>query len=120
MLSPTSSSEFRSIQDSAWLPKTNSLIYIVWVNTETSTMESEKSEIWKFNLSNDKFSLLHVVSGEIYFGEPRNTFESGYWSPDGRSIIVRVGHSFSLLDIDTGKLKKLTEDGVLYGKITLP
>jgi hypothetical protein len=110
----------RNIADAVWLPNSSELLYIVTVNSDHTTMRSERSEIWHYDLGEKSIDLLYDLPGDFVFGDPRFELAPAPWSPDGSSVVVKDGGSFMLLNIETGKLTPLTEGGVLLGTITLP
>lgn len=110
----------RFVSDSAWGSESDKLFFIVHVNYDTDTIDIEESEIWELDVFNRSINLLFNIPGEVYFGEPRLSLESGYWDPDGENIVVKTDQSFSLLNINTGQLNSLHYNGHLHGIITLP
>jgi hypothetical protein len=111
----------RYIGDSVWLPIEEGLLYMVHLDTDHTNQSPEESEVWMYSLSDHSFSRLYVLPGVQYFGDPRfDLKEPGYWSPDGRSVIISDWDTLSLLNIETGELTPLTEGGILLGEITLP
>jgi len=96
------------------------MLYIVQLDTDKTTVAKERSEIWRYDIIDQTFGMLFDLPGEFYFGDPWFELAPAPWSPDGKSVVIKNGQSFSLLNIETGEVTPPTEGGSLLGTITLP
>ena len=112
----------RFLADSAWLPESQGLLYVVFCTPSPGVDEEEHSEIWYYEIASEEVRILGDYPGSLSFGNPINVSISNPppWSPDGSSVVMSVGEQYYLFNVETAELTPLTEGGILLGAITLP
>ncbi len=119
-VSPLGSSRF--LGNSAWDPLSESIYYVVHINTFPRNNEPEESEIWRYDVATQRFEkLAGPMPGVLHFGEEWYMYQPpAPWSPDGRYVAMKeIGGGIYKLEVETGELSLLSEGGVLLGSVHL-
>jgi len=108
--------------ESAWLPDSSGILYMVELETDGSNNETDEREIWTFDIPTRQFRFLGRYNLPLRFGDnhPITNENPPPWSPDGSSVVMSVGEQYYLFNVETAELTPLTEGGILLGAITLP